>query len=160
MLFRSTLLFRNGLSITNASAVQLFGQISTYGAPATLGDHDTTVYLRSGSAKLDTTAGNAWPNGGTITLGGPVEGVSGGENITLTAGVLGDVLLVGNVGATQRVGNVEITVARNVVAQAIRAMRLLQTMGTGTTTLNGTVNTTSATGVDIDRKSTRLNSSH
>ncbi|MFN9295904.1 MAG: hypothetical protein ACK6EB_48160, partial [Planctomyces sp.] len=48
-----------------------------------------------------------------------------------------------------RMGTLHLRGLRNTILPSVTAQTLLQTTGTGTTTFNGTVNTTSATGVDI-----------
>ncbi|MEY3460093.1 MAG: Cyclolysin, partial [Planctomycetota bacterium] len=144
-----TLLFRNGLNIVNAANIRLFAQISTQGAAVTLGDGNTAVRLQTATAMLDVTNSGALPTGAAITFGGAVDGNSGSENISLNAGSQGDIVFSGSVGALQPVGVVEIVRARNVSLQAFDGGRFYQQTGTGTTTLNSTVETSTGLSTDV-----------
>ena len=135
-----TLLFQNGITALGQSAIYLKGIPQTYGAPVTLGDIDTTVFVYTGTSIIDTTlSGN--PDGANITFGGNIIGNSGlgGENLTLRAGTDGDIVVGGYAGSSSnRLGAFLIESANDVTLNAVTAQSLVQT----------------------DRKSTRLNSSH
>ncbi|MFN7681887.1 MAG: beta strand repeat-containing protein, partial [Planctomyces sp.] len=147
------LLFLAPLSVTVPSSVELFGQIRTQSSTVLLGDSNTPVNLRSADSVVDTT-NNMDPlflTGATITFGSVIEGKTGAgsENLALNAGTTGDVVFAGTIGAARRMGTLHLRGLRNTILPSVTAQTLLQTTGTGTTTFNGTVNTTSATGVDI-----------
>ncbi|MFN5199559.1 MAG: beta strand repeat-containing protein, partial [Planctomyces sp.] len=145
------LMFRNGLRVTTASSIDLDGWIYTQRSPVSLGDSDTATNLKTHDSVIDTTAAGAFPIGDHITFGGVIEGktAGGGENLAMDAGTTGDITLLGNAGNARRIGTLLIRNAVNVTLRDVTAQTLLQTTGTGTTTFNGTVNTTSATGVDV-----------
>ncbi|MFN9237076.1 MAG: beta strand repeat-containing protein, partial [Planctomyces sp.] len=147
------LLFVAPLSVTVPSSVELFGQIRTQRSTVLLGDSNTPVNLRSADSVVDTT-NNMDPLfliGATITFGSVIEGKTGAgsENLALNAGTTGDVVFAGTIGAARRMGTLHLRGLRNTILPSVTAQTLLQTTGTGTTTFNGTVNTTSATGVDV-----------
>ncbi|MFO0251736.1 MAG: beta strand repeat-containing protein, partial [Planctomyces sp.] len=148
-----TLIFLGPLTVTAPSSIELFGRIQTRATVVTLGDANTPVNLRSADAVIDTTnnGDTAFAGGATITFGGVIEAQSssGNQNLTLNAGSAGDIIFSGSLGASRRIGRLQIAGVRNTVLPSVTAQTLLQTTGTGTTTFNGTVNTTSATGVDI-----------
>jgi hypothetical protein len=89
---------------------------------------------------------------GGITFADRVDSQSGEANpLTLTAGS-GDILFGGAVGSgmNQQLGAVSITSANDVMAMStIEAASLVQTAGTGTTTLSDDVTTTAAAGIDL-----------
>ncbi|MFN9294309.1 MAG: hypothetical protein ACK6EB_40015, partial [Planctomyces sp.] len=148
-----TLIFLGPLTVTAPSSIELFGRIQTRATVVTLGDANTPVNLRSADAVIDTTnnGDTAFAGGATITFGGVIEAQSssGNQNLTLNAGSAGDIIFSGSLGASRRIGRLQIAGVRNTVLPSVTAQTLLQTTGTGTTTFNGTVNTTSATGVDV-----------
>jgi hypothetical protein len=85
---------------------------------------------------------------GNILFSSTVTGTTAGaEDLTLTAGT-GNITFGDTVGAT-RLGVIDINSAANVTAVAITAAALNQDVGTGTTTLNGAVNTNTAAGVTL-----------
>ncbi|MFN5537036.1 MAG: beta strand repeat-containing protein, partial [Planctomyces sp.] len=148
-----TLIFLGPLTVTAPSSIELFGRIQTRATVVTLGDANTPVNLRSADAVIDTTSNGdtAFAGGATITFGGVIEAQSssGNQNLTLNAGSAGDIIFSGSLGASRRIGRLQIAGVRNTILPSVTAQTLLQTTGTGTTTFNGTVNTTSATGVDV-----------
>ncbi|MGV2341262.1 MAG UNVERIFIED_CONTAM: hypothetical protein LVR18_47180 [Planctomycetaceae bacterium] len=141
------LMFRNGLFVQAASSVELFGWIYTQASPVTLGDGNTPVNLRTHDSVIDTTAGNnpLYLQGDTITFGGVVEGgtAAASENVDLNAGNTGDIVFMDNVGGARRIGTMLVRNARNIVFPNVTAERLVQTTGTGTTTLRGIIDTNS-----------------
>ncbi len=92
-----------------------------------------------------------------LTFGNTVDGtLAGAQNLTVVAG--GDVLLANAAGGLVQLGNVVIQTADNVTANgSISATSLIQQTGTGLTTLNGAVNTTNASGVQITTGQITLN---
>ncbi|MFM7863235.1 MAG: hypothetical protein ACKPHU_03405, partial [Planctomycetaceae bacterium] len=147
------LLFLAPLTVTVPSSVELFGQIRTQQSTVLLGDSDTPVNLRSVNSVVDTT-NNLDPlylAGATITFGNVIEGKTGAgnENLALNAGTAGDVIFAGTIGAARRMGTLHMRGLRNTILPSVTAQTLIQTTGTGTTTFNGIINTTSATGVDV-----------
>ncbi|MGV2334529.1 MAG UNVERIFIED_CONTAM: hypothetical protein LVR18_10580 [Planctomycetaceae bacterium] len=159
-----TLIFEDGIFAVGQSAIYLQAIPRTYGAPVELGDDDTIVYINSGTTVIDTTWGpngsgtptaGINPTGANIILGGHVVGVTGtgGENLTLNAGTDGNVTLLRNVGTapgvTARVGTLLVTMAHDVTVNNVLAELFRQEDGTGTTTLNGVINTNSGLSTNI-----------
>ncbi|MFN5535273.1 MAG: hypothetical protein ACK5EN_07330, partial [Planctomyces sp.] len=145
------LLFRNGVEVFAASSVELYGSIYTHAAPVTLGDGDTPTNLRIHRSIIDTTSAGLYPMGDTITFGGVLEGGTalGNENVDLDAGTSGDIVYMDEVGGARRIGTMLIRSARNIDFPNVTAQSVLQTTGTGTNTVSGIMNTTSASGVNI-----------
>jgi hypothetical protein len=141
------LLFLGPVTAVTQSRIELFAKIHTRGFTVTLGDNDTPLNLRSAYSVIDTTDAGAsgYANGNTITFGGVVEGTSGGagENVDLNAGLTGDIVFMAPVGAAEPIGTMLVRNARNIVFPNVNAERLVQTTGTGTTTLRGVISTNS-----------------
>jgi hypothetical protein len=141
------LLFLGPVTAVTQSRIELFAKIHTRGFTVTLGDNDTPLNLRSAYSVIDTTDAGAsgYANGNTITFGGVVEGTPGetGENVDLNAGLTGDVVFMAPVGAAEPIGTMLVRNARNIVFPNVNAERLVQTTGTGTTTLRGVISTNS-----------------
>ncbi|MBN1914947.1 MAG: filamentous hemagglutinin N-terminal domain-containing protein [Parachlamydiales bacterium] len=77
----------------------------------------------------------------TITFSQTLDGtVAGSENLTIDTGN-GDLFLLGAVGQSTRLGILTITQASNVTASTMYAASIIQTNGSGTTTLSGSLNT-------------------
>ncbi len=98
------------------------------------------------------TTGNGNTAGAAITFASTLDSAATEANgLTLNAGSGGDIRVTGAVGADQALGAIEIDNANDVGFDAsIEAASLVQTAGSGTTTLSGEVTTTAAPGVDID----------
>jgi filamentous hemagglutinin family protein len=95
----------------------------------------------------DGAAGSMTTTGGSIAIGGTVNGTSGGnpENLTLAAGA-GNVTVTGAVGSTARINNLTIASANNVNLNSVSLEgSLVQSAGTGTTTLGGAISAGSLT---------------
>ncbi|MEI7702898.1 MAG: hypothetical protein WCK86_24090, partial [Planctomycetia bacterium] len=146
-----TLNFGTDLTVDIPSAVQLFGQIRTAGDDVTLGDGNTSVRVYRADSVIDTTNNGVVPAGALITFLGVLDGMTGtgSENLRLDAGTAGDILFVTDVGSMTRLGTLQITNAHDVTIENIAAEAFLQDTGTGTTTLNQTVNTNTASGVNL-----------
>lgn len=84
-------------------------------------------------------------SGGTIHF---FDTINGAHNQTLTAGV-GNILLDGAIGGSTPLTTLNIVSAHNVIADAISAASILQAAGTGTSTLNGALTTTSGSGINL-----------
>jgi hypothetical protein len=111
--------------------------------------NDISTAAKNGGVTLsgDTTlASNATitAGAGTITFSSTLNGGFG-----LTANSTGNVTFNGAVGGGTRLGAISIASATNVTASAITAASLSQAAGSGTTTLNGAVNTNAAAGVSL-----------
>ncbi|MEO5333674.1 MAG: filamentous hemagglutinin N-terminal domain-containing protein, partial [Magnetococcus sp. YQC-5] len=84
-----------------------------------------------------------------ITSGGNIRfnsTVDGNKTLTLTAGA-GDVTFSGNVGYVTRLGNLTIESAKDITATGIKATGLTQNNGSGSTTLNGIVDSSSTVSI-------------
>ncbi|MDD2541239.1 MAG: hypothetical protein PHH28_09380, partial [Desulfuromonadaceae bacterium] len=117
-----------------------------------------TTAMNGGSVATSGTAGQTYNNAvvlgadttlnsgsGAINLVGTVNGA---QVLNLSVGT-GDIMMSGAVGGTTRLNALTITSANNVTASDISASRLNQVAGSGNTTLNGMVNTTSADGIKV-----------
>ena len=125
---------------TNAGGTtRLGGDVTTSGAQT----YNDAVELLTGVTV--TTTNSAVSFGGTLN-----SEASEGNSLTVVAGS-GDVGFTGAVGgaATGRLGTLTVTSAHDVTANAISAGALAQTAGSGTTTLNGAVDTDTAAGVSL-----------
>ncbi|MFO0249042.1 MAG: hypothetical protein ACK56X_07335, partial [Planctomyces sp.] len=155
------LLFLSALTVLTPSVIELFGEIRTRESAVTLGDYNTPIYLRGADSVIDTTNGGdpSYSRGATITFGGFIEGSAGtgNENLDFNSGTDGDIVYMRDIGGSRRVGTMYVRNGRNMVYPNITAQSVIQIAGTGTTTFNGVVNTTSATGVDITTTNIVLN---
>lgn len=122
------------------------GGISTAGNVTTSNDSVSFISATklTGDITIDTNT-----LAGNISFGSTLNGTTDGvEDLTLKAGT-GDISFASAVGATKRLGIIDIQNAKDVGAAAITAAHLLQQAGTGTTTLGGAVNTDTAAGVNL-----------
>ncbi len=94
----------------------------------------------SGNSLLDTSAASQ-----NITF---LNSINGAGNLTFAAGG-GNLSLQGNAGTISRLGAITINSAHNITAQAITAQSVNLISATGTTTLNGAMNTNGAAGVHL-----------
>ncbi|MBD2537811.1 CHAT domain-containing protein [Coleofasciculus sp. FACHB-SPT36] len=94
----------------------------------------------TGNVKLDTGTG-----GGDIFTGA-ITG--GGKNLELVAGT-GNIKLDGAVGSDTPIGNLTFTSATNIDTKAIVAASVTQKAGTGTTTFDGALKTSSEGGIQL-----------
>jgi hypothetical protein len=92
--------------------------------------------------------------GGNVSFGGTLDGA---QNLTLAAGA-GNVSFAGAVGSGTRLGALTVVSAANVTeAAGLKAASLTQSAGTGTTALNGPVDTNGAAGVTLTSGAIALN---
>lgn len=135
----ANILAAGGFSQTGAGTVLLTGSIATannlisFAGPVTL----------SGSTSLNTGGAGI----GSITFSGSVTET---QDLSLNAGsgniIFGDA--VGGAGSA-RLGTLTIVTAQNVLAEAITATAISQLAGSGTTTINGAMNTNGASGISL-----------
>ncbi|MEI7702905.1 MAG: hypothetical protein WCK86_24130, partial [Planctomycetia bacterium] len=153
--------FGTGLSVNIPAAVHLFGEIRTAGDEVVLGDSDTPVRVYQSDSVIDTTNGGANPAGASITFPGALDGMTGGggENLRLNAGNAGDITFVGDVGSIHPLGRLTITNVHSLTVGNFTAEAFLQQTGTGTTTLNGAMRTSTPVGVSITTVDIVLNGS-
>jgi len=146
-----------GLMTSETGAVTL-GAVNLNGTLRTTGQDITVQGLTLiGSSVINSTFNE--PDGADITFGSTVDAAAAGtQNLTVQAGTAGNVLFNGPVGAGARLGNLLVAGARDVTAQnSIAATSLVQSTGTGTTTFEGAVNTSSAAGVQLTTSAITLN---
>ncbi|MCA9059390.1 MAG: hypothetical protein KDA85_12860, partial [Planctomycetaceae bacterium] len=111
------------------------GTGNTAGAGANVTLSDAVVLATDISIDTGATAGN-------VTFSSTIEGTTAEqEDLTITAGT-GDVFFNNAVGATTRLGVIDINSNHNLTAAALTIAALNQDAGTGATTLNGSVNVT------------------
>jgi len=75
--------------------------------------------------------------------------VDGAYDLTLAAGLSGNIVLSGPVGQSIRLGSVQITSANNVSVPTISSTSFLQSAGVGTTTFNGSQNYNTVAGLNV-----------
>jgi filamentous hemagglutinin family protein len=146
-----------GLTQDGAGAVSLGANITTTGDAVSFVGPVTLLDTTSDAVTIDTTSGVA--AGNAISFGSTLNAAAAGaQSIALNAGTGGNVALVGNVGATTRLGELAITNANNVTATGtVAANSIRQVAGQGLTTFNGAVTTTTTTGIDLDGASFTFN---
>ena len=88
---------------------------------------------------------NTGSGAGDIILAGTVDGAS---SLNFTAGT-GNVVLNSALGSITPLSDITITSASNVTAQAITAASISQLSGSGTSTFNGPITTSGATGINL-----------
>ncbi|MFO1046083.1 MAG: hypothetical protein U0941_30260 [Planctomycetaceae bacterium] len=128
------------VSLTAGGGIATAGDITTTNDSVTFASATTLT----GSVSIDTGAGT-----GDIAFQSTLTGTNDGvEDLTLTAGT-GNITFTGAVGAT-RLGDVLINSAADVTESAgMTVASLKQVAGTGTTTLDGAVDTNTAQGVQL-----------
>ncbi|MBI4293123.1 MAG: filamentous hemagglutinin N-terminal domain-containing protein, partial [Betaproteobacteria bacterium] len=123
----------NASTLTAAGGAGFGGGTQGAGATISFGD---PVSLAAGGVTIDTGA-----TAGNISF---AQTLNGGQTLGLTAGT-GDIVFTGIVGGGTPLGAVTINAANNVLAAStIAAASLVQSAGTGTTTLTDNVTTTAA----------------
>jgi len=75
--------------------------------------------------------------------------VDGAYDLTLAAGLSGNIVLSGPVGQSTRLGSVQIISANNVSVATISSASFLQSAGGGTTTFNGSQNYNTVVGLNV-----------
>ena len=143
-----------GGTVETAASIVTTGAAITFGSPVTLTDGAAADVL------LDTTnLANA--AGADITFDSTLDGQGDGiEQLTLNAGVSGNIQSSGVIGGMMRVGPLHIVNANDVtVGGAVTATRISQAVGSGTTTFNGPIDTNDATerGIDLTTANVTLN---
>lgn len=124
-------------SALSAGGFSLAGSVTTSGSPiAFLGSGTITL---AGTATLNTGTG-----AGDITC---ASAITGAQALTLRADT-GSITLSGNVGATPLTA-FSIISGNNVSTQAISSASIAQLDCSGTTTFNGALNTTGASGISL-----------
>ncbi|MBS0206358.1 MAG: hypothetical protein JSS49_26005, partial [Planctomycetes bacterium] len=111
----------------------------------------------TGAGIVNTAFNNA--AGADITFNSSVDALNAGvQDLTVNAGTGGNVLFTGAVGTAARVGHLVISNAHDVIGQAaVSATTFTQSAGTGTTTLNGAVDTTTSGGIALTTNVITLN---
>jgi hypothetical protein len=104
-----TLLFNGGLTATSPSEVIFNGQVRTSGDTISVGDADTAIILASATI-LDTTNNGGTAAGGTITVGGAVDGtVANAERLAVNGGTAGTATFSKNIGETTPLSTLTLT---------------------------------------------------
>jgi hypothetical protein len=155
------LLVQSDFVLQTPQAIEFQGTLRTTGRNVLLGDENTVIRTLVANSRIDTTGDGTYPTGGHITIAGLLDGKTGSglENLQLTVGTAGNIDFLKDVGLTNRLGTLDIVVAKNVTIGNITAQAFLQQAGTGTTTLNGAVDTNTAAGVDLTTVNLIVNSS-
>jgi hypothetical protein len=168
-----------GISLTGTNLAANGAMTTTNSGPVTFNQSGTIAVAAAGDILADgavsltatggiTTAGDVTTTDDNVTfaskttLSGPVavntgagagnilfsSTIDGAQTLGLTAGT-GSITFTGAVGGGTRLGAISIESATNVTASAITAASLSQAAGSGTTTLNGAVNTNATAGVSL-----------
>jgi len=144
----NSIVMPSGVSLTmtagsaNTGTINLNANIATRGQPLVF----TGLVVLGSGVTLDTTNAGGAPLGGNISFSNTVNGANA---LTLGAGTAGNVTFTGAVGGVTPLTNLTITSANNVSANAITAGRITQTAGTGTSTFNGALLTSTASGISL-----------
>jgi hypothetical protein len=135
-----SIMFEGSLAtISGPMMTDLFGKVRTTGDVVDLGN---TMVM--GKSTVDTTGNDMNPDGAKITFHEPLNAKDDSKELTLTAGMMGDITFMDKVGAgaMARLGPLEITMAHNVTAMdKVDARSLVQGDGTGMTMLMDDVTT-------------------
>ncbi|WP_298621958.1 YDG domain-containing protein [uncultured Zoogloea sp.] len=135
-----------------ADAVHAASVTTNVGGTTRLGGNVTTSGAQTYNDAVELLTGvTVTTTNSAVSFGGTLNSEAGeGNNLTVVAGS-GDVGFTGAVGgaANGRLGTLTVTSAHDVTANAISAGALVQTAGSGTTTLNGAVDTDTAAGVSL-----------
>lgn len=145
-------------TLTTITGAVTLGTTSLNGVIRTQGQQVSTQALTlTGSSQINTAFGSV--AGADITFNSTLDGITAGvEGLTLDAGTAGNILFSGAVGSTVRPGDIAVLNARDVMAQSsVTASSLVQSAGTGTTTLNGPVNTSGAAGIQLATNAITIN---
>ena len=164
------------VTLNSTGSTVSVGTVTTFGGAVTVSSSGSTILT---GATIDTSGSTAGGNvtfnnnvvllgaetittGGTgagnITFSGTLDGTgAGAEALSLTAGT-GNVVFTGAVGSGTRVGAITINSATDVTAAALKASSLVQSAGSGTTTLNGAVDTDALVGVNLTAATIVVNS--
>ncbi len=153
-----TAVFADAANIDADGAVSITagGGITTDADVTTTGDDITFVSasILNDAVNLDTGVG-----AGSIAFSSTVDSQTGESNgLTLTAGT-GNIDFTGAAGSVDRLGAIDINSATNVTAAGITAGSLNQDAGSGTTTLNGAVDTDAVAGVTLTGTNLAINQS-
>ena len=139
----------NGLLTGLGGSVTLSGAAATLNAGIATDGYDiainSTVTLGA-SAGLDATNAGASPNGANITVTGAISGGGVTPDLTLNAGLAGDVSLLGGVGVGGTLQTVEVTAGALLGAPTIEATTFNLTAGGAMDLTNLTASTVSITG--------------
>ncbi|OGU17030.1 MAG: hypothetical protein A2076_11260 [Geobacteraceae bacterium GWC2_53_11] len=127
-----------GASPLNSLTINAGGTTSINGGSITTSGAAGQVFSNDVVLGADTTLSSG---SGVIAFTGALDG---SQALTLSAGT-GDISLSGAVGAVTRLNGFTITSAENVAIATIAAASLTQAAGSGSTTLNGVVDTTGVT---------------
>lgn len=133
----------SGVTI-DGGTVDLAAGIITQGAAVSV----TGATTLSADSTIDTTNAGSAASGANITLNSAIDSASAGSNtLSLESGSAGDITLAA-VGATTRLGGLEILGANDVTAQGIRATVINNTVA-GTATYSGALDTTALAGITL-----------
>ncbi|HYE86471.1 MAG TPA: hypothetical protein VEA16_08965, partial [Vicinamibacterales bacterium] len=141
------------VTITGPRTITTNGNAVSFATAVTLAGGANTV-------TIDTTGNGASPNGANLTFTSTVNASTGDtERLTVNTGNAGDVLFNGIVGGTTALGNLAITNAHHLTFNNnVTAAALLQTAGTGNTTVLGNL-TTTVGGVSVTTDRIQFNGS-
>ena len=143
-------------TVTSTGPVTYNGAINLYNNITAGGD----IYL-NGAVVLKASLALSTGFNKNITFVSTVNGTTAGaENLTLSTsgtGIYGNISFNGVVGGTTRLGTITVSAANIFTANALTIAGFTQAAGTGLTTFNGAVSTTTS-GISINNTNTTFNS--
>ena len=142
------------LALTNGGLLSLTGLINVSGGFTQDGAGSTILSntLQAAGTLFFKSGVSVSGNGELISLNQPIilsSTLDGPGNISFNAGT-SDISIAANAGMTTALGTVTFANARNISLETVAAASLVQTAGTGTTTIMGDVNTNTATGIQLN----------
>lgn len=142
---------QGGFTQDGAGAISLGANITTNGAVVSMLRAVTLADTASDLVTINTTNGGS-ASGANVTFSSTLNGTAAGaQSLTINAGTGGDVTFTGAVGGTTRVGTLTITNAEDVTASStVSAAAIRQVAGQQLTRFDGVVDTTTASGIDLD----------
>lgn len=146
-----------GFTQDGAGAVSLGANITTTGDAVAFAGAVTLADTASDLVTIDTTSGGS-SAGANVSFGSSLTGTgAAAQSLTANVGTGGDLTFTGAVGGT-RLGTLTVTNARDVIASSsVTAAAIRQNAGQRLTRFDGIVNTSTASGIDLDGAAFTLN---
>ena len=136
-----------GIIITSAGNYSVIGTGPVFATGSTTAHGN--ILITGPITLVGNTSLNSTLAGASITLSNTIDGLF---NLGLTSSG-GPVLFSGNIGSLAPISNLSISGASDLTTQGIQAASITETAGTGTTTFNGALATSGASGISINANS-------
>ncbi|MCL1468961.1 beta strand repeat-containing protein, partial [Argonema galeatum] len=138
---------------TDDASITLAGGTTNINADITTAEQNITIKGNTSIGdNVNLSTGNK--GDGDINIDGQIDG---NGNLTLEAGS-GNIILNGDVGSNNRLGNLTVNSAKDVQTGPITAVSITQKAGTGTTIFQGPIDTNSSSGVNLKGNNFTFNS--